>query len=49
VGANEGKVESSFEISLGSNVNLNTVALRIWQLKPGGHVNSFKVEANPLL
>lgn len=49
VGANEGMVESSFEISLGSSVNLKTAALRIWQLKPGGHVKCFKVEANALL
>lgn len=44
VGANEGKVESSFEISLNDSVNLKTLALRIWLVKAGGQVNCFKVE-----
>jgi hypothetical protein len=44
VGANEGKVESSFEISLGSDLSLTTVAMRIWQVNPGGNVKCFKVE-----
>lgn len=44
VGANEGKVESSFELSLGDSMNLKTLALRVWLVKPGGTVNCFKVE-----
>ena len=44
VGANEGKVESSFEISLDGDINLKTVAMRIWQVNPGGNVKCFKVE-----
>lgn len=44
VGANSGKVESSFEISVGRKINLKTLALRIWLVRPGGHINCFKVE-----
>jgi len=46
VGASEGKVESSFEISLDGDINLKTVAMRIWQVNPGGNVECFKVERN---